>query len=429
MAKSVRQPDVLIVGGGVIGAVTAYELTRSGVKVTVVERGGELAAGCSSGNAGLMRTSHAMPLASRANLISGLRWMLRPDSPFYIRPRPAIVPWLLRFAAATTRHRFEAGTRVLRALSKASLRLHASYADAGIDTGFELSGVLDVYETGKAFAAGRREAQLLEQEGIRAEILDAEKVRTLVPTLSPRIAGAILYPGDPHCEPLRFVQEVGAAAIAAGAVVRTGVEVLRFERRNSSIVGVSTNIGDLHPGEVVLAAGVWSAGLAKRLGVRLPIEGAKGYHVDIEKSAMDPRVPLIVNEARVSCTPLKNVLRFSGTLELSGLDLSLDQIRVGAIKAAARRNLVDFSDSQVTDVWSGLRPCSPDGLPIIGRPEGFDNLVLATGHGMSGLHLGPVTGHLVTELITGQPLSHDLTPLRPDRFRFLTRVRRVGQAV
>ncbi len=429
MAKSVGQPDVLIIGGGVIGAVTAYELRRGGARVTLVERGGELAAGCSSGNAGLMRTSHAMPLASRANLISGLRWMLRPDSPFYIRPRPAIVPWLLRFAAATTRQRFEAGTRVLRALSRASLQLHASYAGAGIDTGFELSGVLDVYETGKAFAAGRREAQLLEQEGIRAEILDAEKVRTLVPTLSPRIAGAILYPGDPHCEPLRFVQEVGAAAIEAGAVVRTGVEVLRFERRNSSIVGVSTNTGDLHPGEVVLAAGVWSVGLARRLGMRLPIEGAKGYHVDIEKSAMHPRVPLIVNEARVSCTPLKNVLRFSGTLELSGLDLSLNQIRVGAIKAAARRNLGDFSDSQVTDVWSGLRPCSPDGLPIIGRPEGFDNLVLATGHGMSGLHLGPVTGRLVTELITGQPLSHDLTPLSPDRFRFLRRARRDGQAV
>jgi D-amino-acid dehydrogenase len=137
---------------------------------------------------------------------------------------------------------------------------------------------------------------------------------------------------------------------------------------------------------------------------------------------------MILNEARVSCTPLQDVLRFSGTLELSGLDTTLNEVRVGAIKAAARKNLGDFPESQITDIWAGLRPCSSDGLPIIGRSEGLANLVFATGHGMSGLHLGPVTGRLVAELITGQPLSHDLTPLSPDRFRLFTLGRRNGLA-
>jgi D-amino-acid dehydrogenase len=242
--------------------------------------------------------------------------------------------------------------------------------------------------------------------------------------MSSKIAGVILYPGDPHCEPHRFVKEMGAAAIAAGAIIRTGVEVLGFERSNSSVTGVRTSAGDLHPGEIVLAAGVWSVGLAKQLGMRLPIEAAKGYHVDIKKSDTDPRVPLVLAEARVSCTPL-SALRFSGTLELSGMDSSLNQVRLGAIKTAARRNLGDFPDSQVTEVWSGLRPNTPDDLPIIGRAPGYDNLVLATGHGMRGLHMGPVTGRLVAELITGDPLSHDLTPLSLDRFR---QGRRSGQA-
>jgi len=418
----------VIVGGGAIGAVTAYELACRGINVTLLERGGELAAGCSSGNAGLMRTSHAMPLATRSNLIAGLRWMLRRDSPFYIRPRLAIVPWLLRFAAATAKRRVEAGTRVLRALSKTSLQLHAAYLQEGFRTGFEISGVADVYETITTFAAGYQEAQHLEQEGYQVKILDAETIRELFPRMSSKIAGVILYPGDPHCEPHRFVKEMGAAAIAAGAIIRTGVEVLGFERSNSSVTGVRTSAGDLHPGEIVLAAGVWSVGLAKQLGMHLPIEGAKGYHVDIKKSVSDPRVPMILNEARVSCTPLQDVLRFSGTLELSGLDTTLNEVRVGAIKAAARKNLGDFPESQITDIWAGLRPCSSDGLPIIGRSEGLANLVFATGHGMSGLHLGPVTGRLVAELITGQPLSHDLTPLSPDRFRLFTLGRRNGLA-
>lgn len=197
--------------------------------------------------------------------------------------------------------------------------------------------------------------------------------------------------------------------------MRTGVEARL--RRDGAAVSVETRGGTLRPAAVVLAAGAWSGTLARRAGVFLPMEGGKGYHVDVEARSDDPRIPSWIAESWMIATPLPGRLRLSGTLELAGLDTSIDRVRVEAIRRGAERGLRDMAGRRVLDVWAGLRPCTPDGLPVIGRPEGLENLVVAAGHAMKGISLAPVTGRLVAEITAGTEPSHDLTPFRPSRFR------------
>jgi D-amino-acid dehydrogenase len=408
--------DVAVVGGGAIGAATALELARRGARVVLLEKGPALASGCSAGNAGLICPSHSTPLSNPAAVRNGLGWMFTRDSPFYLKPRLAAVPWLARFLLAA--RRADEGARVIRELSLASLAMHAELATE-IDTGFERRGVLNVYSTEESAAAGQLEA---ERSGLRFQVLDRGQALELEPALQPHTVGAVYYPDEAHCDSLRFVEAVAAAAKTKGAEIRTGVEVRRLRRLKSG-VGLETSEGELRPSTAVLAAGAWTRRLARSAGVYVPLEGGKGYHVDLEASATDPRIPVWLQESWAIATPLPGRLRLAGTLELAGLDLTIDPLRADAVRRGGERGLRRLEGRRVVDVWAGLRPCTPDGLPVVGTPEGAPGVVLATGHAMKGLSLAPVTARLVGELVAGEPSSHDLSPFRPDRFRPLLPLR------
>ena len=410
-------PDVVVVGGGAIGACCALDLAERGARVILLERGAELAWGCSAGNAGMICPSHDTPLANPAALRDGLRWMGKPDSPFYLRPRPSVLPWIARFVRASTPERAKASSAVTRELALASLALHAELAERGLDTGLERRGSLSVYHRPEAFAAAREEAERARHDGLRVEVLERGSARELEPSVGGEPAGAVFYPGDAHCDPYQFVQAVGGAAAEAGAEIRTRVEVLGLRRRNGLVEALQTTAGEVRAGAVVLAAGAWTPLLARPLGIYTPVEGGKGYHVDLEVADGDPRIPVWSHETRVIATPLRGRLRLAGTLELAGLDERINKRRVDAIVKAARRLVAGLEGRRVVEVWRGLRPCTPDGLPIVGRAPSLDNVVMATGHAMMGLTLAPVTGKLVGELMTGKPPSHDLAPLRPERFQ------------
>jgi D-amino-acid dehydrogenase len=380
--------DVAVVGGGAIGVCCALELARRGARVTLFERGPQLASGCSAGNAGLICPSHSTPIANPASLRNGVRWMWKRDSPFYLRPRPAVLPWLTRFAFAA--RRWEEGARIIRALSIESLELHARLGEE-LNTSFERTGALNVYATEDGLEAGAREA---EKSGLRFEVLGADETRALEPALIGPLVGGVRYPDEGRVDPKRFVETVGRAAAEAGVEIRTGVEV--------------RSLDELRAETVVVAAGAWS----RRL-VRLPLEGGKGYHVDYEQGAGDPIAPAWVQETWTIATPLPGLLRLSGTLELAGLDLSISERRVEAIRRGGERWFRGLKDRPVLETWAGLRPCLPDGLPAIGWKG---RSVVATGHAMKGVSLAPVTGRLVAQLVAGEQPSHDLAPLDPERF-------------
>ena len=407
--------DVVVVGGGAIGVACAFELARAGAEVTLLEAGAALGAGCSAGSAGLLCPSHAAPLATRAALRQGIRWSLSRDSPFALVPRPSLLPWIARFVAACTAEREHAATSTLRTLSVASLALHEQLA-AEVGTRIARHGTLNVYQTRAGLERAARERLDHARAGLRSEALDGGEALALEPALIAPLAGAIYYPDELSGDPLDFVRRLGAAAQEAGATIRCGSEVLSLRRAGRRVTGLETTEGRIDAGSCVLAAGAWSPRLARGLGLSIPVQGGKGYHLDYPAAAADPRVPVFLREAHVVVTPLPGRLRLAGTLALTGLDLSVDRRRLDGIERAGAQRIRGLAGRPAVAIWRGLRPCAPDGLPIVGRPGRYDNLLLATGHAMLGFTLAPLTGRIIAELARGGKPEHELALLHPDRF-------------
>lgn len=409
--------DVLVIGGGVIGICAAFYLAQRGAPVTVLERG-EIGAGSSYGNAGLIVPSHSIPLAEPGALRHGLKWLFDPDSPLYIRPRAddELAAWLLRFALACTEARMRAAIPVLRDLGLASRALYDELARLGFDFGYERRGLLEVFITRRGLAEAEAQAALLGESGLEVRVLDGDRVRALEPNVSEAVLGGLYFPLDAHLDPARFVRGLAQEAEKRGARIRTRVGVIGFEAEGRRITRVHTTEGERSPAQVVLAGGAWSPVIARDLQLRLPIQAAKGYSLTIKRPVRSPAVPLLLGEAWVAVTPLGEALRFAGTLELAGLDYTINRRRLEAVRRGAQAYLPAVETAEVMETWRGLRPCTPDGLPIIGRAARYENLLLATGHAMLGVSLGPVTGQLIAQLACGERPALDLTPLRAERF-------------
>jgi D-amino-acid dehydrogenase len=411
-------PDIVVIGGGVIGVCSAYFLTQKGVKVLLVEKE-EIASGCSYGNGGLIVPSDSVPLASPGALGDGLRWLLDAESPFYIKPRFSmdLFNWLLRFVLSSRRSTMLNNLPVLRSLLFSSADLYEELArTAGFEFGYERHGTLWVCLSKDRLEKARQEIHLFERFNIPVQVMDRSEVHDLEPALLPRVAGGVFYPRDGHINPRKFVTGLAEKARQQGAEIWTNTEVMGFSISNGRIADIRTTRGDLHAKQVILAAGSWTPEVARALKLKIPIQPAKGYSITLENPDPAPRIPLMFGEARVVANPLGDALRLAGTLELAGMDFSFNTRRIDRIRRSSADYLPGLSEAQVIEVWRGLRPCTPDGLPVISRSNEFSNLVVAAGHAMLGMSLGPVTGKLVSQLVCEQKTDIDLSPLRVDWF-------------
>ncbi len=411
--------DVLVVGGGVIGLCSAYYLAEQGLRVSIVEQG-EIGSGCSGANAGLIVPSYSIPLAAPGALGQGLKWMLQPDSPFYIKPRfdPALCSWLWKFRRACKPQSMLQGIRVLRHLNYASSELceHLIVGES-LTCNYRRDGWLMTYTTERGFQKAVEEARLLQSYDVGLKILKPDEAREMVPTLRPEICGGIFSQDDTHLNPEKFVQALARRLNEKGVAIHPHTGALGFTSSGGSITTVRTTGGDFRARHVVLAAGAWSAGLVRHLGLTLPVQSAKGYSISIKKPEPCPQIPLYLSEVKVAVTPLEGVLRFAGKLELVGMNLDINLRRVDAIMSASKDYLHNIEYPDTMEIWRGLRPCTPDGLPIIDRLPGYDNLIIATGHCMLGVTLAPITGKLVSQLVCGQAPDMDLAPFRMARFK------------
>ncbi len=412
------QQDVVIIGGGVIGVCSAYFLAQKGIQVTLIEKG-EIASGCSYGNGGLVVPSHCVPLASPGALGNGLRWLFDTDSPFYIKPRfdMKLIYWLIRFALASWHQQMLRAIPIMRDLLFASRALYEELAEhAGFDFGFEGKGSLLVYLSKERLQHEMAEVHLLEKFEIPLRILDQAQVHDLEPALLPQVVGGIYYPRDGHIHPARFVNGLAEKAQGLGAQVWVKTEAMGFESSQGKITKIHTTRGDISPKQVILATGSWSPEVARDLRLQIPIQAAKGYSVTLENPPVSPGIPLSFGEARVVVNPLGDSLRLAGTLELAGMDFSINSRRVDAMRKASGEYLPGLDEANVIEIWRGLRPCTPDGLPIISRSRDFDNLIVAVGHAMLGMSLGPITGKLVSQLVSREKTDVDVLPFRVERF-------------
>ncbi|MDA0746514.1 MAG: FAD-dependent oxidoreductase [bacterium] len=415
-----HQTDVVIIGGGSVGICSAHYLLETGRKVTVLEKG-EICSGSSYGNAGLIVPSHSVPLAAPGVISKGLRWMLDPESPFYIKPRLnlELASWLWKFHAACAEKQMLRSIPVIRDLNLASLRLFDELASIqDLDFGYQKKGHLAVYRTPEGLAGGVEEAHLLSQNGVQTEVLTPEELQKLDPAVHYNTIGAVYFPQDAHLIPDRFVKELAQHAQSRGADLRPNTEVLGFETTSGRIHTIQTTRGEFTANQIILASGSWSPGVVKTLGLNLPIQPAKGYSITFKRPPICPTIPASLAESKVAVTPMGDNLRFAGTLELAGLDLSINNRRVRAILNAVPRYLpaLDPNSLEQLEIWRGLRPCTPDGLPFLGRSEAFENLIVAAGHAMIGISLGPITGKLVSQLVARKPPQIDLAPLCIERF-------------
>jgi len=326
--------------------------------------------------------------------------------------------WLWKFRKACKPDQIHRGIRVLRDLNYASLKLFDHLiASESLQCNFRQDGWLLAYKTEQCFQDALEEAQLLQSYDIELKIMNVDDALDMEPTLHPEIAGCIYFPDDAHLDPMRFVQALTERLKKLGVTIYTQTEVLEFETSSDRITAVRTTHDDFKPEQVVLAAGAWSRGLGQRLGLGLPVQPAKGYSISFKRPEICPGIPLYFCEAKVAVTPLEEDLRFSGTLELTGMDLNINTRRMNAIMRASKDYLRQIESTEIIEVQPGLRPCSPDGLPIVDRVPGYKNLIVATGHGMLGITLAPVTGKLISQLACDQAPDIDLKPLQMTRFR------------
>jgi D-amino-acid dehydrogenase len=411
---------VVVVGAGVMGLCSAYYLRQRGVDVTVVEMG-DVGNGSSRENAGYVSPSHFVPLAAPGVFQQGLKWMLDPRSPLYIKPRLErdFLLWTRHFARACDADVVRRAAPVLRDLLLESQRLYERmFAEDVGDCGYVKHGITMLYRTDRGRAKVEHEAEMSARVGIEARLVDRDGLVAMDPGMYFEAAGGIHYPGDAHLVPSRLVQSLTAAVERAGARIERGAALERWRWDGARVSGIETSRGVVDGNEFVLASGAWSPALVRDLGVRMLLQAGKGYSITFAAPEVTPRLPYICLESRVAVTPLPGALRFAGTMEIAGLSTTVNRTRVEAILDAVPRYFRNLGrpDAARGEVWGGMRPVTPDGLPYVGRFAAVPNLIAATGHAMVGISLGAVTGKLVSEIVCGESSGRDLALLSPDRF-------------
>lgn len=413
---------IVIIGGGVVGLSSAYELLQRGHAVTLVERGGADHDSCSLGNAGMVVPSHFEPLAAPGMIAMGLKWMFNPESPFAVKPRfdAELISWAFRFWRAATPEHVARCTPVLRDLNFRSRELFVRYAEKyGNDFDLETVGLVMLCKEQKTLDHEAAFAAKAAKNGVPTVVLDRAGIAKEEPSATLDVAGGVLFPKDAHMSPHKFIASLTRKVAELGGKFVWNAEVTGFRTEGDRIRAAITKAGDIAGDEFVLAAGAYSTGVAKTAGIAVPMQAGKGYSMLLEKPVQRPKLCSILTEARVAVTPMGSGLRVGGTMQIDGNDLTVNLRRVGGIKKSFPKYYTAFKpeDFDGVKVWAGLRPCSPDGMPYIGRTAAKKNLIVATGHSMMGLSLGPVTGEIVAQIVSGEKVATDLVLANPDRYR------------
>lgn len=411
---------MIVVGGGVIGVSCAYYLARNGARVVLLERD-RIGAGASSGNAGTVSAGHP-PLNRPGRIRKALSQMLDPVSPLYVHPRwdPSLWRWLYGFARHCTWAHVEYCMKVMAPLGKDALALFDSLMEEErIECGYRAGGYYDVCMTEVGLRRARHEAGIIERFGYHPECVDGDELRRREAAFGPDVVGGVFFPEAATLNPALFLIHFARAAERHGTELREGVGVAGVQLERGRAVGVLLDSGEAVAGDaVVLATGSFGARLARSVGVRLPVQPGKGYHRDIAigpNGAPRLRVACVLNETSVFCTPMDTFVRFAGTMEFSGQNSIMRRARLQQLTRAGRLCFPELGPARPISEWCGLRPMSMDGLPIVGPLGGVKGLSVATGHGMLGLTLGPVTGEMIANHVLGKRDAR-VDALSPERF-------------
>lgn len=413
-----KKSDVVIIGGGIIGLSCAVALAKSGVKVKLIEKD-KVGFGCSYGNAGWLTPCFAMPLPMPGLLLKSIGWLFDSASPLYIKPQMSwfLLQWLMHFLKSMNESQASKAIEVLVLLSQRTLTEFKGLAETdNSELGFQQRGLLMLAETPAGVDSAIDELKRTEKFGVRGKILNPSEILQTEPSLHGDFAGAVHFLDEAHVEPLAAVMSLKKEAQKYGAEIVENCELLDFEASENKIKSIKTTKGQMDSEQFVFALGSWSKQFARSLKLAVPILGGKGYSLIFPKLQKQPQIPLMILEKKIAVTPRENSVRVAGTLELVDQDFSVTSSRVNAIYRGAAKHLQLPSQEHFVEVWRGLRPCTSDGVPMIGRHKKLQNLIMACGHQMLGLQTSLGTGYLVADIFHNRPTAFDLRILDPNRF-------------
>ncbi|NDV43620.1 NAD(P)/FAD-dependent oxidoreductase [Flagellimonas sediminis] len=410
---------IVVVGGGISGLCSAYYLVRGGHQVTVLDRT-DISTGASFINAGYITPSHFIPLAAPGIITQGIKWMFNGSSPFYVKPRwdMEFFKWALLFKKAATASQVKRAVPIIKELNLKSRELYEQMvADLDFAFHYERKGVLMAYSTAKSEHEEHEVAEKAIKLGLDAVVLSKEELQKIQPVLSDKVLGAVHYTCDAHMTPNQFMKGMKTWLKSKGVIFEYNQAVDSFLLDGNCISAVKTQDSVFEADAFVLASGSWTSQLAKSLKLNIPIQGGKGYSMDVHRPT-GITLPTILVDARAAITPMEGFTRFAGTMEFSGNNSTVRKERVNALANAVKEHYreVEINENEKQNATSGLRPVSPDGLPFIGRTSKYSNLTIAAGHAMMGWSLGPITGKLIADEIDNRSTSINLDPISPDRY-------------
>ncbi|GMQ26034.1 FAD-dependent oxidoreductase [Algoriphagus sp. oki45] len=410
----------LIIGGGIVGLFSAYFLQKEGIEVTVLDRT-DLLDNCSTGNAGMIVPSHIIPLAAPGMVTKGITWMFSSKSPFYIHPRLdfKLLQWCLLFFKSANEKQVAKAIPYLKNLSLLSKALYLTFKAEHPEATLALQekGLMMAYQTEGVEKEEVEFAHLARKYGLEAEILSPEDIRKVEPNLELKARGAVLFPGDAHLDPGALYSFLKKYLEEKGVKFLSKTNVLGFEKTGTKVHAVITDQGKIEAEKILLCGGSWSGELAQMLGFSLPMMGGKGYSF-IQKNQPEIKQATILTEQKVAVSPYGETVRFGGTLEIAGTNQKVDMRRVQGIFESINRYYPEFEAKfpQEKEIWKGLRPCSPDGLPYIGFSPNYSNVLVGSGHSMMGISLAPATGKLLAELHQQKDTTMEIGGFEVGRF-------------
>ena len=413
--------DIVIIGGGAIGLSSAYYLNKKGYDVTILDANPpDQYDSCSWGSSGMIVPSHIVPLAAPGVIKQGLKWLLDPESPFSIEFKLSfeMISWLLKFRKAANAKHVKAAADILRNLSMHSRSLFLELDDE-MDFGLETKGILMLCNSEASLEEEYSISAMAKDIGMITKDLNPTEINNLETGMKTKVVGGVHYPSDAHVNPVAYLFELKRKLLDANVKIihETNVNSLSVDKGHVTSVKTSNDIWTAK--NFVLSAGSYSSKLVRNLHLKIPMMGGKGYSVTMESPFQKPSIPAILVESRIASTPMGKAWRFGGTMTVTEGSTDINKRKLNAMVRNVKKYYPDYKISWAENLkpWVGLRPLSADGLPYIGSFSNYPNLIAATGHAMLGVSLAPITGYLVSNIISGKTLEYDMKLLSPDRFK------------
>lgn len=413
---------IVVLGAGLIGTATAYYLAKAGHEVVVLDRRNAAGLETSFANGALLTPSTSDSWAAPGTPQKILKWLGQEDAPMLLRLRalPGMIGWGLRFLRECRPERWEANTEAVLKLALFSMAaLDKLQADERLTFDRNPPGLIKLFRDPLSMDSALRASALYQRLGVDCSALDPDGCLAVEPALRPirdKISGGVHYPADGSGDALKFTQALAERARSLGVSFLFEHDIAGFGTEGDRVTAVETSQGAIRGDSFVLALGSFSTPLGRKLGLTLPIYPAKGYSITVSAPGWNgaPRIPIADDGRKVAVVPLGDRLRVAGTVEFDGYDTNLNATRGQMLVDGLGDLYPDYPREGRIEHWSGLRPLTPDGRPIIGRSR-WRNLFLNTGHGPLGWTLAAGSGLAMAELVTGKNPSVDLAPFAPGR--------------